>query len=312
LFLLKLRCFGSNRHSMKILEMNWSILRVLKSYRRKKRLNNLSPYFDSETGLIRVGWRIHNTSLPEETKYPVILPHQNRFIALLIQEAHEKQLHAVTNQYPHAYKTRVLDHSRKKCSEESSESVSYLLLFQDHISSTKDSTSPRGAMTPSQCWHISIDFLGPLYIKNEFQEAEKARVIQHVQYISSSHAAWPPKVFYWLWQGWCQEEARLTWFGLTILNHLKTLTMSSANTGKLSKVIFHRKGSRVVVFIGSPFALVNWRNVDNTYSSRGTNKQLPLDVLQQWHKWPAPTHTSRNYHRSTLSVGKIEVKRYGG
>ena len=115
-----------------------------------------------------------------------------------------------------------------------------------------------------QCWHNSIDFLGPLYIKNEFQEAEKARVVQHVQYISSSHAAWPPKVFYWLWQGWCQEEARLTWFGLTILNHLKTLTMSSANAGKLSKAISHRKGSRVVVFIGSSFALVNWRNVDNT------------------------------------------------
>ena len=116
---------------------------------KKKRLNNLSPYFDSETGLIRVGGRIHKTSLPEETKYPVILPHQNRFIALLIQEAHEKQLHAVTNQYPHGYKTRVLDHSRKKCSEESSESVSYPLLFQDPIYSIKDSTSPRGAMTPS-------------------------------------------------------------------------------------------------------------------------------------------------------------------
>ena len=57
---------------------------------KKKRLNNLSPYFDSETGLIRVGGRIHKTSLPEETKYPVILPHQNRFIALLIQKAHEK------------------------------------------------------------------------------------------------------------------------------------------------------------------------------------------------------------------------------
>ena len=45
---------------------------------------------------------------------------------------------------------------------------------------------------------------------------------------------------------------------------------------------------------------VDWRrNEDNTLSSRGTNKQLPLDALQRRHKRPAPTHTSRNYHRST-------------
>ena len=45
---------------------------------------------------------------------------------------------------------------------------------------------------------------------------------------------------------------------------------------------------------------VDWRRKeDNTLSSRGTNKQLPLDALQRRHKRPAPTHTGRNYHRST-------------
>ena len=71
---------------------------------KKNGLNNLSPYLDSETGSIRVGGRIHKSSLLEGTKYPVILPHQNRFVNFIIQEAHEKQLHAGTNQNSHAYK----------------------------------------------------------------------------------------------------------------------------------------------------------------------------------------------------------------
>ena len=42
-------------------------------------------YLDCQMGLIRVGGRIHKSSLPDE----IILPHQNRFVDLPIQEAHE-------------------------------------------------------------------------------------------------------------------------------------------------------------------------------------------------------------------------------
>ena len=53
----------------------------------------------------------------------------------------------------------------------------YLPVFQDHIANTKDGTSSSGAITPSPPFaHVGIDFLGPLYVKNEFQEAEKAYV----------------------------------------------------------------------------------------------------------------------------------------
>ena len=77
----------------------------------------------------------------------------------------------------HISKTMVLNHSRNKSSEESSESVSHLPVFQDHIPSTKDDTSHRGASdTIPPFIHVGIDFLGPLFIKNEFQEAEKAYV----------------------------------------------------------------------------------------------------------------------------------------
>ena len=77
----------------------------------------------------------------------------------------------------HISKRRVLNHSRNKSSEESSESVSHLPVFEDHILSTKDGTSHRGTSdTIPPFIHVGIDFLGPLYIKNEFQEAGKAYV----------------------------------------------------------------------------------------------------------------------------------------
>ena len=89
----------------------------------------------------------------------------------------------------------------------------------------------------------------------------------------------------------------------------KTLTKSSANAGTLSPAISHRKGSRVVLYSLEfhfpsyiPLGRILWkikvklvktplrktlvkvmlndrrRNEDNTYSSRGTNKQSSLDV----------------------------------
>ena len=55
--------------------------------------------------------------------------------------------------------------------------MSHLPVLQDHIPSTTNGTSHRGASdTIPPFIHVVIDFLGPLYIKNEFQEAEKAYV----------------------------------------------------------------------------------------------------------------------------------------
>ena len=47
------------------------------------------------------------------------------------------------------------------------------------------------------------------------------------------------------------RRGKIDVIGLTTLNHLKTLTKGSANAGKSSEAMSHRKGSRVVVFVGS-------------------------------------------------------------
>ena len=119
---------------------------------------------------------------------------------------HNKQLHAGTNQT--LTHIRLFDHSRKKCSEESGESVTHLSVFQDHIPGTKDGTSPRGASDTISTVHTCrYWFLVPLNISRTNSKKLRSlmsvylRVVQHVQYIWSLHAGSPPNVFYWLWQG---------------------------------------------------------------------------------------------------------------
>ncbi|XP_035212047.1 uncharacterized protein LOC118186128 [Stegodyphus dumicola] len=57
------------------------------------KLYQLSLFFD-EDGLVRVGERLKNANLPEETKYPLILPKSNHITNLLINYYHLKYLHA--------------------------------------------------------------------------------------------------------------------------------------------------------------------------------------------------------------------------
>ena len=63
-----------------------------------KNKQQLSPFFDDNTGFIIVGGKMHKASLPEETKNSVILPRQHYYVDLLIQDIHERQLYAGNNQ----------------------------------------------------------------------------------------------------------------------------------------------------------------------------------------------------------------------
>lgn len=67
---------------------------LTKNGRVKKRspLITLSPFLD-EKGLIRVGGRLQNASLTNNTKHPIIIPKNQHITKLLVSEAHTKTLH---------------------------------------------------------------------------------------------------------------------------------------------------------------------------------------------------------------------------
>ncbi|XP_039303404.1 uncharacterized protein LOC120357308 [Solenopsis invicta] len=59
----------------------------------KSKLKTLHPFLDDE-GVIRVGGRLQQASLPERTKHPIVIPAAHRFTTLVINHYHEKLLHA--------------------------------------------------------------------------------------------------------------------------------------------------------------------------------------------------------------------------
>lgn len=82
-----IKCVQNETFSTEIM-----LLKKGKSVELKSSIQNLDPYVDSND-ILRVGGRIHKSSLPECTKHPIILPPKHHFTTLLVRYAHEKTLH---------------------------------------------------------------------------------------------------------------------------------------------------------------------------------------------------------------------------
>lgn len=58
-----------------------------------KGLQELSPFVD-ERGIIRVGGRLHNSSIPHSAKHPVLLPRSSHLSKIVTEDYHAKHFHA--------------------------------------------------------------------------------------------------------------------------------------------------------------------------------------------------------------------------
>ncbi|KOB65926.1 Uncharacterized protein OBRU01_22050, partial [Operophtera brumata] len=56
----------------------------------------LNPFID-ESGVLRVGGRLRNASLPYSTRHPMLLPKKAHLVELLVQDRHIKNSHAGCN-----------------------------------------------------------------------------------------------------------------------------------------------------------------------------------------------------------------------
>ncbi|KRY37299.1 hypothetical protein T01_15973 [Trichinella spiralis] len=63
-------------------------------------------WFKNEDGLLRTGGRLRQSTLPPESKHPILLPSHHPVVELLIRNQHIRQLHASVNQTLVAIRTR--------------------------------------------------------------------------------------------------------------------------------------------------------------------------------------------------------------
>ncbi|KRZ18721.1 hypothetical protein T11_10456 [Trichinella zimbabwensis] len=60
---------------------------------RRKELNEFCPYLD-EREILRIGGRLRRANLPVETKPPMLLPHGDEVVKMIIRHVHQRQLRA--------------------------------------------------------------------------------------------------------------------------------------------------------------------------------------------------------------------------
>ena len=63
----------------------------------KSQLHQLKPFLD-DNGILKVGGRLKNSSIPESAKYPIIICKESHLAKLYISHVHELLLHSGVNQ----------------------------------------------------------------------------------------------------------------------------------------------------------------------------------------------------------------------
>ena len=69
------------------------LLKKKKLLPRKSKLIAFNPFLDS-SGLLRVGGRLRNADISDNQKFPIVLPSKDHLTRLIIEDAHNWQLHA--------------------------------------------------------------------------------------------------------------------------------------------------------------------------------------------------------------------------
>lgn len=137
----------------------------------KSTVLSLNPFLDN-SGIIRVGGRLHNSQLPTHTKHPILLSASHYFTSLVITHYHSKLLHSgiegtlagIRTQYwPLAARSKVR-HLLRKC----------VICFKSRpkVSQTIMGNLPKSRMQPVKPFtNCGVDYFGPLLIKEKRRNA---------------------------------------------------------------------------------------------------------------------------------------------
>lgn len=131
----------------------------------KSKLLSLSPYLDPH-GILRVGGRLRNATLPEHQKHPALLPKHHHVTTLIIQNEHQTHGHAGALATLYAVRRRywILDGRNEirrvirtciTCTKAKPQTVEYIM-----------GDLPHTRVTQARPFiNVGIDYCGPFFIK---------------------------------------------------------------------------------------------------------------------------------------------------
>jgi len=152
-------------------------LKCIKEHKILKKsspLRSLFPFLD-ETGLLRVGGRLQNSSLPESSKHPIILPSQHKFCERLIREKHIIHLHAGPTLLSHIIRQSYWIIGGKRLINKCINRCIRCIRFKSTATPQQlMGDLPKCRVTPSRPFtQCGIDYAGPISIK--FSKGRRAK-----------------------------------------------------------------------------------------------------------------------------------------
>ncbi|KRZ02713.1 hypothetical protein T11_3364 [Trichinella zimbabwensis] len=134
-----------------------------------ERVREFEPFLDQD-GLLRMGRRLRRSTLPPESKHPIILPHNHPVTELLIKDHHVRQMHAGVNQTLVAIRTRLWIVRARKAVKKIIRSCPVCRRVDAQPYRLRMSDLPTDRVTESPPFsHTGVDFAGPLFVRPEVQ-----------------------------------------------------------------------------------------------------------------------------------------------
>lgn len=136
------------------------------------KLKNLTPFVCMTSGLLRVGGRIHKSTLPEEEKYPVILPSSHHVVKLLIHDVHCKELHAGVEHTLAVLRQRFWIIKGRSSVRQVVKNCLRCRHYNSKPYAQRMAPLPADRIVPAPPFtNVGLDFAGPLYLKDTKEKA---------------------------------------------------------------------------------------------------------------------------------------------
>jgi hypothetical protein len=131
----------------------------------KSTIRNLDPTLSD--GILRVGGRLHESSLPQETKHPIIIPKNSEISKLIIRDAHEKLSHVGRNHTLAVIREKYWLINGPSAVKNVISKCITCRRSNSSVGEQKMSNLPRDRITPDEpsFTNCGVDYFGPFEVK---------------------------------------------------------------------------------------------------------------------------------------------------
>ena len=143
-------------------EIKW--LKANQEFPNGNKIKSLNPFMD-EFDILRVGGRLQEAMIPEDMKYPIILPKNHHIVKLIVQDTHIRYKHAggqlMTSIINASYWVIGLKHSIRRC-------IKNCMACQKvvaEIGKQMMGNLPKARISKSRPFlHTGVDYAGPIKV----------------------------------------------------------------------------------------------------------------------------------------------------